>query len=68
MAPRKKIVYDTNTGMVSVHGIKHNKDGIRDQAMDGVAYDPDSDTFTFRSDTFNPDWLRKEQVTLVVRQ
>lgn len=68
MAPQKRIVYDTNTSTVSVHGIKHNKDMIVDQAYDGVCYDPDSDTFGFRSDAFNPDWLRKEKVTLVVRQ
>ena len=68
MAPTKKVVYDTNTGVVFVHGIMHNKDGIRDQAMDGIAYDPDTNTFCFRSDAFNPDWLRKEKVTLVVRQ
>lgn len=68
MSPTKKVVYDANTGTVSIHGIRHNKDGIRDQAIEGLAYDPDQGVFRFRDDAFNRDWLRHEKVQLVVKQ
>lgn len=68
MAPQKRIVFDTNTGCASVHGIKHNKDGIEEQATNGVAYDPDQGIFRFRDDAFNRDWLARNKVQLVVKQ
>lgn len=68
MAPQKKVVYDATTGQVSVCGIKHNKDGIRDQALDGIAFDPEQGIFCFRGDAFNQDWLAHNKVQLVVRQ
>lgn len=68
MSPTKKVVYDANTGYVSVHGIKHNTLQLMDQAVDGVCYDPDQGVFRFRDDAFNRDWLRYEKVQLVVKQ
>ena len=68
MAHTKKIVYDTSTGVVSIHGIMHNKDGIMAQAMDGVAYDDALCAFRFRDDAFNKEWLAHNKITLVVRQ
>lgn len=68
MAPVKKIVVDVNTMHVDVRGIKHNKDGIAEQAVDGLAYDPDQGVFRFRDDAFSHDWLRHEKVQLVVKQ
>lgn len=68
MAPVKKIVVDVNTMNVDVHGIKHNKFGIMDQAIDGIEFDPDTNEFRFRDNAFDREWLARNKVTLVVRQ
>jgi hypothetical protein len=68
MAPRKKIEIDLSTGNVYVQGIKHNRRGIAQQAIDGLAYDDAQSIFRFRDDAFSREWLAKEQVTLVVKE
>ena len=68
MAPRKKIEIDLSTGNVYVQGIKYNRRGIAQQAIDGLAYDDTQGIFRFRDDAFNRQWLAQQQVTLVVKQ
>jgi hypothetical protein len=68
MAPRKRVEIDLNTGNVYVQGIKHNKRGIAQQAIEGLAYDDAQGIFRFRDDAFNRDWLCHEKVQLVVKQ
>ena len=49
-------------------GIRLNKDGIEDQAIQGVAYDPDQGIFRFRDDAFNREWITRNKITLVVKE
>lgn len=52
----------------NVKGIRLNKGFLEDQAIQGVAYDPDIDAFRFRDDAFDRYWLGRNKITLVVKE
>jgi len=68
MAAKIKVVLSTGGVVARATGMRHNKLGIEDQAIQGVAYDPDKGIFCFRDDAFNREWLAQQQVTLVVKE
>ena len=48
-------------------GTRHNREGIEQQAIDAVAYDPDAGVFTVRTDAFDHRWTVGTKATFVLK-
>jgi len=68
MAAKIRVALSVDGAVAQITGLRHNKLGIEDQAIQAVAYDPDQGIFCFREGAFNREWLAKERVTLVVKE
>ena len=48
-------------------GTRHNREGIEQQAIDAVAYDPDEKVFRVRPDAFDHRWMVGTKAQIVLR-
>ena len=48
-------------------GTRHNREGIEQQAIDAVAYDPDAGVFTVRTDAFDHRWTVGTKAQFVLK-
>ena len=48
-------------------GTRHNKEGLEEQAIQSVAYDPDAGVFTVRTDAFDHRWTVGTKAQFVLK-
>ena len=48
-------------------GTRHNREGIEQQAIDAVAYDPDEKVFRVRPDAFDHRWMVGTKAQIVLK-
>ena len=48
-------------------GTRHNREGIEQQGIDAVAYDPDEKAFRVRPDAFDHRWMVGTKAQIVLR-
>lgn len=67
MAPRIVVTLGVDYVEAECTGIRHNKEGLEAQAIDGVAYDPEQGVFVLRPDAFDHLWMAMTGTTIVLK-
>ena len=67
MAPVVTVTLGENYVEAQCVGLRHKREGIEQQAIQSVAYDPDEKVFRVRSDAFDRTWMRGTKATFVLK-
>lgn len=67
MAPKIVVTLGVDYVEAQCVGLRHNKEGIEQQAIDACAYDPDARVFTTRPDAFDHTWMRGTRAQIVLK-